>query len=255
MIKNTILGAIIILQLTACATATRGTTTLLVVNTVPSGAKVISSKETMESRSIGYDKRKKALQEGKNSDLQFEYIGCDPTPCGMEVPRKARFEVLVTKDGYEPQIFFIDRIHRKDVANNNSKKAALSTGAAAGAGAASAMATGASIGGASLVGPIAVFVALPVAIVGGSSIIIDASSGANFDLTPNPVDTTLVPTTESDNPKEDIEALVEGFYKRRRQISLNNGPTELQAKKIKKCPESKKKSTPCTRRNKYKSAY
>ena len=184
MIKNTIIALFLMLQLSACATATRGSTTFLVVNSVPSGAKVMTSKETPESSKIETNTRKAALQTANESELKFEYLGCEPTPCGIEVPHKSKFEILVTKEGHEPQLFFIDRIHRKDVAKNNSNKAAVSTGVAAGAGAATAIVTGASIGGASIAAPLAIMAALPVAIVGGTSIIVDSASGANFDLTP-----------------------------------------------------------------------
>lgn len=252
MMKHSILCIILALQLTACATATRGTTTFLVVNTVPTGAKVITSKETLESQKIGTSIRKTALETGVETDLEFKYMGCNPTPCGIEVPRKSKLEILVTKEGYEPQIFFIDRIHRKDVAKNNSKKAALSTGAAAGAGAATALATGATIGGASIAAPLAIMAALPIAVVGGTSIIVDAASGANFDLTPNPVNVTFLKTEITTNTQEELEALVTGFHKRRRDLSLGITIVEQKSKKVEMCTVSQAKTVPCETLNKEK---
>jgi len=220
MLKHYALMLVAGLQLTACATATRGTTTLLVVNSTPTGANVITNIETKQSRNLGKNERKQAVKNGIESELKFEYLGCDPTPCGIEVSRKARFEILVNKDGHVPQLFFIDRIHRKDVAKQNSGKAVIATGVAAGAGAATAVATGATFLGASAAGFLAVAAALPVLAAGGTSIAVDAASGANFDLTPNPVTADLQTTAQSPDTQGDIDLVISEFYKRRQDRSL-----------------------------------
>ncbi len=233
------------LQLTACATATRGTTTLLVVNTTPTGANVTTNIETKQSRKLRMSKRKKAMENGTGDSLKFEYLSCDPTPCGIEVSRKARFEILVSKDGHVPQLFFIDRIHRKDVAKQNSSKAVVATGAAAGAGAAAAAATGATILGASAAGFFAVLAAFPVLAAGGTSIAVDAASGANFDLTPNPVTANLQTTAQSPDTQADVDFIMSEFYKRRQDRSFGIKQERQKIKKIKMCNVTQLKRVPC----------
>ncbi len=245
MMKHLSLMLVAGLQLTACATATRGTTTLLVVNSTPTGANVITNIETKQSRKLRMSQRKKAMENGTESDLKFEYLSCDPTPCGIEVRRRARFEILVNKAGHVPQLFFIDRIHRKDVAKQNSGKAALATGVAAGAGAATAVATGATILGASAAGFFAVLAAFPVLAAGGTSIAVDAASGANFDLTPNPVTANLQTTVQSPDTQGDIDFVISEFYKRRQEKSLGVKPETLQMKKMEMCNVTHLKRVPC----------
>ena len=58
----------------ACATVTRGTNEAWTVKSFPPGAAV------------------------KTSNGRF----CDMTPCTIKMPRKAEFEVTVSKDGYKP---------------------------------------------------------------------------------------------------------------------------------------------------------
>ncbi|QFG37277.1 hypothetical protein BDE18_1611 [Paracoccus pantotrophus] len=62
-------------SLAGCATITRGTKDVLIVNTTPGGAQV------------------------KLSDGQT----CGNTPCSFKVPRKSELNVLVTKDRCKPQ--------------------------------------------------------------------------------------------------------------------------------------------------------
>ena len=70
------LTAVLVLTLTAgCATITRGSNDVLVVNSTPSAAQV------------------------KISDGQ----SCTGTPCTFKVPRKSELNVLVTKAGCRPQ--------------------------------------------------------------------------------------------------------------------------------------------------------
>lgn len=63
------------LAVSGCATVTRGTKDVLVVNSTPGGAQVkISNGET-----------------------------CDSTPCTFKVPRKSELNVVVQKPGCKPQ--------------------------------------------------------------------------------------------------------------------------------------------------------
>ena len=68
-------GALLIAaaSLTACATITRGTTEIFVVETTPSAAQV-------------------KISNG---------MECEATPCSFKVPRKGAFYVTISKDGYE----------------------------------------------------------------------------------------------------------------------------------------------------------
>lgn len=66
-------GVVTVLGLSGCATITRGTNDVFVVETFPVGASV------------------------KTSNGYF----CDSTPCSMKMPRKSEFTVTITKGGYK----------------------------------------------------------------------------------------------------------------------------------------------------------
>lgn len=60
------------LSTTACASVTRGTTDVFVVETTPTGAQVRTTNQ----------------------------FACDSTPCSFKMPRKSEFQVTVSKEGY-----------------------------------------------------------------------------------------------------------------------------------------------------------
>lgn len=64
-----------VMSVSACATITRGTNDVLVVNSTPTGAQV-------------------KMSNGES---------CDNTPCTFKVPRKSELNVLITKQGCEHQ--------------------------------------------------------------------------------------------------------------------------------------------------------
>jgi uncharacterized protein YcfJ len=66
-------GAATMLAVSGCATITRGTNDVFVVETFPVGASVKTSN--------GYS--------------------CDSTPCSLKMPRKSEFTVTITKAGYK----------------------------------------------------------------------------------------------------------------------------------------------------------
>jgi len=70
------------LSTTACATVTRGTNDVFVVETTPSGAQVMTTAQRKEKDGGGY-------------------YSCDATPCSFKMPRKSEFEVTVSKVGYK----------------------------------------------------------------------------------------------------------------------------------------------------------
>jgi len=61
------------ISLGACASVTRGTTDVFVVETTPSGAQVKTTNQ----------------------------FACDSTPCSFKMPRKSEFQVTVSKPGYK----------------------------------------------------------------------------------------------------------------------------------------------------------
>ncbi|MDC7682009.1 PEGA domain-containing protein [Asticcacaulis sp. BYS171W] len=65
--------AALALPLVSCATITRGTNDVFVVETDPIGAKVVTTN--------GFT--------------------CDATPCSFKMPRKSEFQVTITKAGYK----------------------------------------------------------------------------------------------------------------------------------------------------------
>ena len=114
------------LVLSGCATVTRGTTTTVNVISEPPGASVKTSNG----------------------------FACSPTPCGMKVPRKAGFDVTVSKEGFQPVTSHV----RTEVSGG---------------------------GGAGFAGNI---------IAGGIiGMAVDGSNGSMNDLVPNPVKVTLEP--------------------------------------------------------------
>jgi hypothetical protein len=118
-----ILGALA-LTLAGCATITRGANDTWTVNTTPTGAAVKTSNQ----------------------------FACDSTPCTFKMPRKAEFDVTITKAGYKAWTGHV-------------------THHVSGAG-------GAGMAGNVLVG----------GIIGAG---VDAVSGAMNDLVPNPLTVTL----------------------------------------------------------------
>jgi hypothetical protein len=97
MLRYILLLAILGVFLTGCSTVNRGATDYFRIDTVPQGAKAITSIETHES--------KRARK--KNSDLEPSYKSCDPTPCAIALPRRSEFIVTLEHDGYEPVELFI----------------------------------------------------------------------------------------------------------------------------------------------------
>ena len=71
-------------MVSGCATVTRGTKDVLVVETDPVGAKA------QLTNSVG---AKAQLTNG---------MTCEATPCSFKVPRKSEFDVILSKDGYIP---------------------------------------------------------------------------------------------------------------------------------------------------------
>lgn len=176
---NTALSAILCaILLSACATVSRGTNDVLVVDTVPAGAKVTTDRVV-----------------GKNLDGSPLYAGCLATPCEIRIPRRSEFLMTIKAEGHEPVEVGVSGTFKREALRANLASSgkvgtavgvttftalssatgifATSTGAAAGAGAATA---GIMTGG--------ILVA---------STLVDGATGALLSLSPNPIVLTLPP--------------------------------------------------------------
>jgi len=158
--------------LSACATATRGTHEMVMINSEPPGAIAISDISS---------KREKNTVNG--------YIGCEPTPCGLNISRRAAPVITVQKDGYQPIKF-------KVVSSNATSSTSVPTGAIiAGIAPGSYVKAGSPdllkripVGGAIIAGGLFSL---------GGGLILDAATGAGRSLSPNPVTAFLAPARES----------------------------------------------------------
>jgi len=172
------------LILSGCATATRGTHERVMINSEPIGAQALwnipsnSAKNTIEG-----------------------FIGCDPTPCGLNLPRKSAPVITVSKDGYQAIKF-------KIVSSNATSATSVPTGSiVAGIAPGSYVQAGSPdllkripVGGAIIAGGLFSL---------GGGLILDAATGAGRSLSPNPVTAFLAPLPETQSPTEtsDIKGL------------------------------------------------
>lgn len=172
--------ALLILSLglfaSGCATATRGTHEMVKINSEPSGATVVTN------------------IPNKTQKNNFEgYYGCEPTPCGINISRKAAPVLTVKKDGYVPIKF-------KIVSSNATSSTSVATGAVvAGTQEGSHVVAGSPellkripVGGAIIFGGLMSM---------GGGLVLDAATGAGRSLSPNPVTAFLAPTSSDGTPK------------------------------------------------------
>ena len=202
-----------IFVLSGCATVNRGATDYFRIDTVPQGATAVTSIETRESK----------IARKRNNELKPIYHSCEPTPCAIGLSRHSKFIVTLTHPGYEPTELFITN-SPKSAAYVANTASTVTTVASATAGSAlltataigiTAQVSGAIVGslasvasgglissqavvaGASSAAPStgAVFAASipPALAVTGTMLAIDAGTGANNNLYPNPVSLSLTP--------------------------------------------------------------
>jgi len=215
---------ILMMQLAACATATRGSTTLFIVETTPVGAKAETTVPTKEFGKMT-KVRLERIKSGKLEEPEFEYRFCEPTPCGIEMPRKTEFHVLVTKDGYTPEVHQIGYKHRKEIRNETVKNTALTAGAVGvGTGVAVGAATSSSVlfsGGAAAGTAAGIVIAAPIVLVGGVALGVDAASGANYDIWPNPLPLDLQEIDKADTEWRDVDAVKADFAKMQHREAMS----------------------------------
>ena len=201
-----LLGSCLLLLLGGCATAARGSQTYFVVETLPIGAQVHTDKQ-------------------QPSSTATEFYGCAATPCKISMSRRSQFNVMITKDGYAPFFYVVQKRQHKElkkdkeareafrldtngdimsgeelsqnaglisIADNPSLAAA--TGTALGAWYTGEIVSFMAAGGA-VTAPGAVILAGPALMTGYG---IDLTSGALIDLTPNPMIVKLAPEDSAD---------------------------------------------------------
>ncbi len=199
-----LLASCLLPLLGGCATATRGSQTYFVVETLPVGAKVYTDKL-------------------KASGSTSEFYGCTATPCKISIARRSQFNVMVTKDGYAPFFYVIQKRPYKELKKDKAKREEfrLDTNGdiipndelSANAGLVPtdspslSAATGTAVG-AWYTGEMIVFLsagagtAIGAALIAGPALMtgygVDLTSGALIDLTPNPMIVKLAPETDTD---------------------------------------------------------
>lgn len=160
-----------LLPLGACATATQGTREGLSVNSEPAGARAVTDIPATGQWAI----------DG--------YLGCEPTPCSISVPRKQAPVVTVSKEGYQSIRFKV-----------TSAVATSATSVPTGA-----LVAGLPDGSHVVAGrpdllkriPVGGRVATGALFTFGASAVVDVMAGANLNLAPNPVTAILVPEEET----------------------------------------------------------
>lgn len=176
MKPHIVFSIIIGFSLSACATATRGTHEMVKISSEPSGARVISD--------IPNDTQKNNI-EG--------FYGCEPTPCGVNISRRANPVLTVEKQGYESIKF-------KIVSSNATSATSVPTGA---------VVAGTQEGSHVIAGSPELLKRIPVGgaiIFGGlmsmgGGLVLDAATGAGRSLSPNPVTVFLSPTPSTVVPE------------------------------------------------------
>jgi len=239
--------------LAGCATATRGSNSIFIVETVPIGAHVTTTVPVRSSKLLS-SKDIKKIKDGEMAEPNWAYRTCEPTPCGIQIPRKTEFDILITKEGFAPQIHTIGFKHRKEIARETARNIALAAGTVA-VGSAVAVTAGVSgslvaVGTGAVIGGAAV-VAAPVVVIGLIAGSVDASSGANFDFWPNPASAQLVAA----KPQSDHQAILAQFeqhrqtrkftinhsiYEQRRQAKLAKSAEIARAKAARKATDTAK---------------
>ena len=168
MLKQKIILGVLCLSLSACATLTRGTHEVVSINSEPVGAKAISD-----------------VQSNSQKNTLNGYIGCEPTPCELNLPRKSTPLITVSKDGYQDIKF-------KLISTNSTSKTATPEGS---------IIAGIPPGSYAQAGKPTFLKSIPVGGViiwdaittMGASAVLDASTGAGRSLSPNPVTAFLAP--------------------------------------------------------------
>jgi len=186
---------IFVLALPSCATVNKGVSDFFRIDSVPQGAVATTSIETEAS----------IKARRKNPELARQYIGCSPTPCAIKLNRRQKFIIKLE--------------HTATTAGTAAAGAVIGAGIATSLSAIGSTIVATTFSGSATIGtfgliPIetslavanSVFVptttsassaavaAIPPALaVTGGMLLVDAASGANLNLYPNPVVLELAP--------------------------------------------------------------
>ena len=217
---------------TGCATVNRGTDDHFRIDTVPQGAKITTSIETPESK----------RNRRKNKNITPEYEGCNPTPCAIQLSRKSEFTFTVEHAGYEPvEMFITSSKKRGSITFNTAASAATISGTTAvNIINLTSIATGIfGSGASSTVAPaLATSAVPPVLAATGAMLLVDAGTGANLNLFPNPVVLELTP--EGQPVQTDPAAILFNEIKATEEKYNQNCKSGRKAnKKIDECPALK----------------
>ena len=147
---------------------TRGTHEVVDINSEPIGAKAVSDIQS------------------KSQDNAFDgFIGCEPTPCQLNLPRKSTPLITISKEGHQTITF-------KLISTNSTSKYATPEGSiVAGVPPGSYVQAGKPTFLKSIpVGGVIIWDAITTL---GASAVLDATTGAGRSLSPNPVTAFLAP--------------------------------------------------------------
>ena len=167
MLRRIHLALIGCIALGACATATQGTREGLSIASEPAGARALTDIETTGRQAI----------DG--------FLGCEPTPCTISVPRKAAPVVTISKPGFQPIRFKVTSAVATSATSvpEGSLVAGLPEGSHVVAGTPDLLKR-IPVGGRVVTGAVLTL---------GAGAVLDVASGANRNLSPNPVTAILAP--------------------------------------------------------------
>lgn len=202
---------------TGCATVNRGVDDHFRIDTVPQGAKITTSIETPKS----------IRNRRENKGLAPEYIGCEPTPCAIQLSRRSEFTFTTEHAGYEPVEMYVTSSNKRGSMTANTAASIATTAGTTAVGAAStasllatstgiATGIGAGLGASFTFGLVPIETAVSAGLAAGASaapstgaliassippalavtggmLLIDAGTGANRNFYPNPVVLELAP--------------------------------------------------------------
>ena len=217
MLRYIIVTILTAYVMTGCATVNRGADDHFRIDTVPQGAKITTDIETPQS----------LRNRRKNAKLPPEYYGCNPTPCAIQLSRLSEFTFIAEHEGYEPVEMYVSSSNKRGSLTANTAASIATTAGTVAVSAATTstvLAATTGVAGGYLAGTGASFTfglvpietaisagfaagasvapstasllagAVPPALaVTGGMMLIDAGTGANKNLYPNPVVLELAP--------------------------------------------------------------
>lgn len=210
--------------LNACVTASPNSN--LIINTDPIGA--VATTYTPKDMPQGMNREDiLKIKAGVAPEPDYKPRFCDPTPCAIELPRKSTLPILITKEGYLPQIIMIGHVHRKDLNQAKARDLALATAASGVSGGVAVTEFAAGFGTTGMVVSAVALAAVPVIGVELISAGIEANSEAYFELYPNPVQVRLRPKLAGEEGQKQEAAILAQYRKLRKEALLALPPLDM----------------------------